>query len=273
MSDPKEKVPTTEVAVKAESTAIAAYDSFLDGSSGHEDFDSGDFTVPFLGILQALSKPLQRNHEKFIEGAAAGHIVNSATRASHDVFTKGIIVIPCAFQHRYIAWKPDNGGIAYDHGSDSKYYDSVVPNDKNKRIDAEGNELVDTMEYFCLQVDLETGGFEAVVIPFSGTFSKKAKRWNNLIRTQTEMKDGKPIKPPIFFYSYEVKTVPESNAKGSWYSWDISMFKPVPELVNGREIFAAAKELRASVTSGKLRAHTESPDETSTSEDGEENPF
>lgn len=253
-------VPKSEVAVvEKKSQEVAAFDDFLLESDGHEDFDQSDFTVPFLSIIQALSKPLQRGHEKYLEGAAQGMILNSATRALYDTEKEPITLVPAFFHHRYVAWKPDNGGIAYDLGSDSTLYDSIVPNDKNKRLDENGNELVDTMEYFCLLVDPKTGGFEAVVVPFSGTFSKKAKRWNNLIRSQTELnKAGKLVRPPVYFYAYSLKTVPESNAKGSWFSWDVSIKGRVPEMENGAMIFAAARELRASVSSGALKAAVDS---------------
>lgn len=265
-------VPKSDVAVvENKSTEVAAFDDFLGESDGHEDFSQSDFTVPFLSILQALSKPLQRGHEKYVDGAQQGMIINSATRQVFDVEKKPMLLIPCMFQHRYVAWKPNSGGIAYDMGSDSSLYDSLTPNDKNKRMDEAGNELVNTMEYFCLQVDPETGNFEAVVVPFSGTFAKKAKRWNNLIRTQTELKNGKPVRPPIYFYFYQVKTAPESNDKGSWFSWDITLGGRVPELTNGAMIFAAAKELRASVVSGKLTAAVETREDDD--EDDGDSPF
>lgn len=262
-------VPKSEVAVvEKKSQEVAAFDEFLGESDGHEDFEQSDFTVPFLSILQALSKPLQRGHEKYLEGAAQGMVLNSATRALYDTEKEGILLVPAFFHHRYVAWKPENGGIAYDLGSDSTLYDSITPDDKNKRFDENGNELVDTMEYFCLQVDPKTGAFEAVVVPFSGTFSKKAKRWNNLIRSQTEMKNGRPVLPPVYFYAYTLKTVPESNAKGSWFSWDVSLKGRVPEMENGAMIFAAARELRASVSSGKLTAAVDSAPADEDDDDG-----
>lgn len=267
-------VPKSEVAVvEKKSTEVAAFDDFLGDNAGHEDFDQSDFTVPFLSILQALSKPLQRGHEKYLDGAAQGMVLNSATRALFDTEKQGILLVPVYFHHRYVAWKPDNGGIAYDLGSDSTMYDAITPNDKGKRMDENGNELVDTMEYFCLQIDPKTGSFEAVVVPFSGSFTKKAKRWNNLIRAQTEQKDGRPVRPPIYFYAYWLKTVPESNQKGSWFSWDVTMAQRVPELENGAMIFAAAKELRQSVSSGELKAAVDSAPAEEDDDDDGKSPF
>ena len=270
----EDKVPGKELATAQNtSVAVSQYDDFLTGTDGHDDFSASDFTVPYLGILQALSKPLQRGHEKYVDGAQQGFIINSATREVYDVTNEGVLVIPCFFHHRYQAWKPNNGGPAYDYGSDSTVYDSLVPNEKGKRLDAEGNELVDSLEYFCLMLDRETGVYSAVVIPFSGSFAKKARRWNNLIRAQVELKNGRPVKPPLYFYVYEAKTVPESNEKGSWYSWDVSLHSKVPELPNGAEIFRAAQELRASVVSGALRAASEAPEDDNDEADGKEKPF
>ena len=39
--------------------------NFFEGAGdGHSDFGATDFTIPYIGILQALSKPLIKGNEK-----------------------------------------------------------------------------------------------------------------------------------------------------------------------------------------------------------------
>jgi len=276
MADTKssaDKAETKEVVTKTTGNEVAMGDFFDGAGEGHEDFSQKDFTVPFIGVVQALSKVTQKNHSKYIRGAEQGQLINSATSQLYDG-DKGIIVVAAYFQHRYVAWKPDNKGIAHDYGTDSTIYDQIPVvedgKDKGKRLDPEGNEVVDSMEYFCLIVDPETETMEAAVIPFAKIHAKKSKKWNNLIRAHTEMHNGKPVKPAIYFYTYKITTVPESNDKGSWYSHQIEDHGKLMDLGEfGKMVFQAAKELRASVVSGELRAATEDPADDTAANDGD----
>jgi hypothetical protein len=266
--DPKASAPKNaedKELVVAETGGALTEGGFFDGAGeGMEDFGQKDFTVPFIGILQALSKPLQKGHTKYIKDAEQGMFINSATQALYDG-DKGIIVVPVHFEHRYVAWKPNQGGIAHDYGSNPEIYDSITPNEKGQRLDPEGNEIVDTMQYFVLIIDPETQSMEAAVLPFSKIHAKKSKKWNNLIRAHTEMHNGKPMKPALYFYAYKITSVPESNEKGNWYGHAIADYDKLPNLGSfGSMVFNAAKELRAQVTSGEVRAAAEEPEGAST---------
>lgn len=264
MATAKDSAPAEgkEVVAKTQSTELAPADAFFDGAGeGHEDFSQSDFTVPYIGIIQALSKAVQKNHANYIAGAEQGNFVNSATRTALDG-DKGIDVVPVYFQHRYVAWKPNNGGIAHDYGSDPQAYDKLEPNEKGQRIDSEGNEVVDAMEYFCLIIDKEAMTMEPAVIPFSKIHAKKSKKWNNLIRAHVELRNGKPVKPAIYFYYYHITTVPESNDKGSWYSHQIVDAGKLMDLGDfGGLVFQAAKALRDSVIAGEIKGATEDHDD------------
>jgi hypothetical protein len=265
-SAPAEDKEGTSLAT-AQSTALST-DSFFEGAGeGMEDFSQRDFTVPFISIIQALSKATQKTHANFVKGAEQGQFLNSATRMLYDG-EKGLIVVPAFFQHRYIAWKPNNGGIAHDYGSSPDIFDGITPvadgKDKGKRFDPEGNEVVDALEYFVLLIDPEALTIEAAVIPFSGTHSGRGRKWNNLIRAHAEVRNGKPVKPAIYFYSYKMTTTPVSNDKGSWYTFQIEDYKKLPDLGDfGAQVFHAAAELRKSVASGEIKAATAEPEATS----------
>jgi hypothetical protein len=272
-----EDTSETALATQAEGGALVDAGFFEGSGEGMEDFGQQDFTVPFIGILQALSKPLQKNHSKYIPGAEQGQFLNSATQETYaggepgrdkkgDWNEGGLIVVPAHFEHRYIAWKPNNGGIAHDYGTDPTIYDSIeqIPEGQPnayKRLDPEGNEVVDTMQYFVLIINPEAQTMEAAVIPFSKTYAKKSKKWNNLIRAHTEIVQGKPVKPAIYFYAYRLTTVPESNDKGSWYSHNIEDYGKLMDMGDfGKSVFVAAKQLREQISAGEIKAAAEEPE-------------
>ena len=257
---PADKAEGKEIEA-AKSTALATEDAFFEGAGeGMEDFSQSDFTVPFISIVQALSKAVQKNHANYVKGAEQGQFLNSATRMTYDG-DKGLLIVPAYFQHRYIAWKPNNGGIAHDYGNDSSVYDKLTANEKYQRIDAEGNEVVDALEYFVFIIDPEAMTMEAAVVSFTGSQARKSKKWNNLIRAHAEIRGGKAVKPALYFYYYKFTTIAESNEKGSWYGFQIEDAGKLPDLGDfGTEVFNAAKNLRASVVSGELKAATEAPE-------------
>lgn len=231
-----------------------ADDFFADSGTGMEDFGQGDFLVPYVRIIQALSKELQRGHAKYTEGAQNGDFINSATRRV-IAGEKGFLAVPVKFSKRYQAWKPNNGGPAQDFGEDSTVYDSLTPNDKGKRIDSLGNEVVEASQYFILIVDEHTGDSELAVLSFSGSQMKKARQWNSQIGSRRERRpDGTSVSPAIFFYSYRITTAPESNDQGQWYGFNIQPGPKVPDLPNAMEIFNLAKETREQLKTGALKA-------------------
>lgn len=274
--DKQEKSSGTDVAVRQSADLVQAEDDFFEGAgTGLDDFGQGDFLVPYVRIIQALSKELQRGHQKYIQGAQVGQFINSATKKLYDG-EKGIDVIPVHYSRRYQSWKPNNGGPAQDYGDDSTVYDSTQPNAEGKRVDAAGNEVTASGQYFVLIVDRETGDFEVAVLSFGGVQQKKSRQWNSQIAARRERHPvtGKSVAPAMYFYSYHITTVPESNDKGQWYGYSITEGPKVMDLPNGREIFLYAKQVREQVTGGELRAAPEEePHDPVGDEGGEEQAF
>lgn len=266
--EPKPEAGGTELATKPQQTTDLAEmeedDFFADAGEGLQDFSQTDYLIPYVRIIQALSKELQKNHAKFLKGAEQGMFVNSATRKLISGET-GFLAIPVSFNHRYMAWLPNNAGPAYDMGDDPSKFNSVQPltegKDKGKRFDEEGNQLTDALQFFILLVNKETSEFEVAVLNFAASQARKGRGWVSTIGNRMERKDGQLIRPAIYFYSYEITTVPESNDQGSWYGFLISEGPKVMDLENGKEIFRTAKELRQRIKAGEVKAAVEQPDD------------
>jgi hypothetical protein len=240
--------------------ATTEEDFFSTAGSGMEDFGQGDFLVPYVRIIQALSKELQRGHAKYTEDAQNGDFINSATRKVMSG-EKGFYAIPIHYSKRYQSWKPNNAGPAADYGADSTVYDELTPNDKNKRIDSLGNEVTETAQYFVLIVDTETGDYEIAVLSFGGSQMKKSRQWNSLIASRRERRgDGTTFTPAMFFYSYHITSTPEQNDQGQWYGFSIKEGPKVPDLPRAKEIFQFAKDTREQITTGAIKAAAVEPE-------------
>lgn len=274
------KAGGTDVApVGSESTDLVASDDdfFADAGGGLSDFQQTDFLIPYVRIIQSLSKELQKNHAKFLAGAAVGAFVNSATRKLYDG-EKGFLAIPVGFSHRYMAWRQNNAGPAYDMGDDPTKFQAIEPlpeGDKNagKRFDEAGNEVTDSLQYFIILVNIETNEWEAAVLNFGGVQARKGRGWATTIHNRMERHPATKqlFRPAMWFYSYKLTTVPESNDKGSWYGFLIEEGPKVMDLPNGREVFLAASQLRKRVDAGEVKGAV---DETrDDAEPGEEKAF
>lgn len=264
----------TDLATVDEKNALALAEDFLSDNDSMDDFAQGDFLVPYMRILQSLSKELQKGHQKYIKGSEAGMVINSATKQLWDG-EKGLYVIPIAFSHRYQAWRPNNGGPADDYGSNDAIYKAITPNDKGKRFNAEGNEVTDANQYFVYVVDPETGDFDMGVISMSGSQAKKARQWNSVIANRRLKTAKGTVNPPMFFFAYKVTTVPESNEQGNWYGWSINADEgmAVSSIPNARQILESAKDTRERIKAGEIKTQAEEVEGDDTLGDGEEKAF
>jgi hypothetical protein len=160
-------------------------------------------------------------------------------------------------------------------GDDPSKFNATQPvaegKDKGKRFDDEGNQLTDALQFFIMLVNKETFEFEVAVLNFAASQARKGRGWVSTIGNRMERKDGQLIRPAIYFYSYEITTVPESNDQGSWYGFLINEGPKVMDLENGREIFRTAKQLRERIKAGEVKAAVEEPD--ADAEAGEEKAF
>ena len=240
------KKTTTEVAVKEETNtalAVMAADFAADAGLGMEGADKSSFAIPFLSILQGLSPQLET-----VDGAKPGLFINSIT---NEVF-KEVLVIPCAFQRRFLRWAPrsEGGGYKGEYNPVDIETGKIagVQTNAEGRLMIENDELKDTRNHFVL-MQTESGAWTGALLSLSSTQIKKSKRWMSLI-LGIEMRNaqGKPFNPPSFSHVYKLSAVKEENSKGSW--WGLQVEKV--ESVGDAELYAKAKAFHNSVSAGEV---------------------
>ncbi len=234
---------------------VVIYDQFMeDAGQGIETIGAGDVSTPFLAIIQKGSPQVDEAQPgKFIDGAKAGmihHTLLNVALSGKD----GIDVIPCGFKKIWTEWTPrtQGGGFKGHHEADSDVVKLARVNDEGRTVAKNGNWLVETGYYFVLaKLD---GVWHEVMISMTSTQLKKSRRWNSIMSglRMTATRDGKTVQfnPPMFSHVYHLKTVPESNEKGSWFGWDVATVGPVKDPA----LYQDAKSFYAKVAEGQVKA-------------------
>ncbi len=240
------KETTTEVAVAA-STAVAPMglmDFAADAGMGMEGVDKDSFAIPFLALLQGLSPQLET-----VEAAKPGLFINTIT----DEVFKEALVVPCAYQRRYLRWAPREAGGGYkgEYSPIEIETGKIIGVEKNAegQLTLEGDQLKDTRNHFVL-VQSSTGAWQPALLSLSSTQIKKSKRWMSLIQgVEMRTPEGRPFNPPSFSHIYKLKAVKEENSKGSWWGIDVSVVEPVSDA----ELYMRAKDFNKQVAAGEVK--------------------
>lgn len=198
-----------EVAKKEKNEVADPIDlSMFEGeSSGFEGASDQTFKTPFMKVLQALSPELKRSDPKFIAQAQQGQFCNSATGQLYD----SIEVVVLKLEHSLITWKPERGGFV---GRTNKVMekDIVAEQEGVRKWDKDGNNVMDTIEFFCLNINDPADIF---ILSLSAASFKHARTFATRLRLLKA--NGKMVNV-TWAGVWKIGTVEESNEKGSWYT-------------------------------------------------------
>lgn len=254
----KEEMATTK------SSVPAMIDYETDAGAGL-DFGAQDMAIPFLMILQSGSPQVKRGEQQ-VAGASEGDVFNTITGEIFKAGT-GVTVIPCAYQKRWVEWRPRESGGGFVAQHESEAIMSSCKRIDGKDVLPNGNVIVTTAYHYVIILS-PNGDYSMAVISMTSTQLKKSRKWNSLIANQKmTAKDGRKFTPAMYAMMYKLDTIPESNDMGAWSGWHIEAAEPV---VNP-DLYRAAKEFAESVKAGKTSASappaTDSSDSEFVSED------
>lgn len=248
--DPVE-LPKTEVAIP-ESTAVATLDVFDEETDlGFEEADRDAFSIPFLVILQKGSPQVDKDDPSYIEGAEAGHFYNTVLGEVYDG-KKGISVIPCAYQRRFIEWVPrdQGGGFKGEHLPETVDVASLAKNENGQPI-LNGNNMVDTRYHFCIH--LTKDGPKLVLLTLSSTQIKASRNWMSAMRDKRikNPKTGVLQSLPMMVYMWKLTTITQSNDKGSWKGFNAE-FESILKFPKDTGLYEMARAFHDQVTANKV---------------------
>lgn len=261
-----QKKQTEEAVVPAGASVPAVVHDYGEmAGKGFENTTQSDFAIPLLAVLQDLSPQVKKSEDKYIPGAEAGMLFDTVKNRviPGDV---GVIFVPVVTQHVYVEFTPRDkgGGFRGVHAVDSDVVKKAIQGAAKfgEYFTDEGNELSET--YYVYGYTLESADAtepqSAYVVPFTSAKIKKYKRFMQLLRTYKG-------RPPLFANRLRITTVPEKNAKGSFFNLDIvplidgDVGKSLipPRLADGspNPLLLAAKAFAEDVLTGKKTAAQE----------------
>ena len=255
------KNKTEELAEASKQELSTAVNFADDAGVGCEDMTKDDMTIPRISILQSLSPQVQKTDDKFIEGAEAGNLLDTV-RLETISGEEGVLIIPISYRTTYIEWKTrkNGGGFVADHGNDRSVLKSCQRNEETgAMINSDGNQIVQTAEYYAFKVDPETGDASPLVLSMSGSQIKHSRRLNTMINMKREPHPSGQgsFNPAMFYSAFTFRTKPESNDQGSWFGWDIESHSNTIDLPNGNQIYLDARAFREQVKEGAVKPHQE----------------
>lgn len=231
-----------------------------DAGAGLEGADKDSFAIPFLLMLQPMSPVVV---EESVEGVKPGHMINSVTNENYGDTT---IIIPCAFQRRWIRWAGrDTGGgfkgeftmaqVAVMRAAgtvkelDGRLY---FPEQDGSINEKKSDRLSDTRSHYVLVAKSRDDKLpRPAILALTSTGVKVSKNFVARIDAIKKFRnDGSPFTPPSFSHMYQIKTLKKQNDKGTWWYPEISMIGEVTDL----NMYNAAKQFHQQVVSGQAVA-------------------
>ena len=249
-----------QVAEKKKTDVALAGMFEADANTGFGNMDTDDYALPFLRVLGQLSPECNKRDAKYIDGAEPGMIFNTVTKQLYDG-ENGVNIIPCYYKREYVEWS-DRGegtsapiaihsvesGIIKDTTRDAGYKDRL-PN---------GNYLENTASYF---VTIDDG--TSALISMKSTQLKVSRSWNSMMNSiKLKGKNGM-FTPAMYSHVYNLKTVQQSNDKGTWFGWSIEKVGPVQD----KGLYEQAKSFAVSANKGDVTAKHGEEDTKSKTQD------
>ena len=206
-----------------------------------------DLALPFLKVLGQLSPECNKRDAKHVEGAEPGMIINTVTGEVYDG-VKGIDVVPVHYKRQHIEWQ-DRGE---SQGAPVKIYDagddlpSTTRDKFNKDRLSNGNYLENTASHFVVILgDSPT----TALLSMKATQLKVSRKWNSMMMGLKMQGKNGMFTPPTYSHIYKLKTVQQSNDKGTWFGWDVSRVGPISD----PGIYKIAKDFGANVSKGDVK--------------------
>ena len=207
-----EKETSTNVVKKEKGGALAASIFESDAAAGLSNIGHEDLALPFLKILGQLSPETNKRDGKYVEGAEPGMIYNSVTG---DI---------C---------RAPAGALQISRGAD---YKDRLPS---------GNYVEKTASHFIIVAEKNPS---TALIAMKSTQLKVSRKWNSMMQSiKLKGKNGL-FTPASFSHIYNLRSVQQSNDKGTWFGWDISKVG----MVEDASLYQQAKKFYESVSKGDV---------------------
>ena len=216
-----------------------------DANQGAQNISQEDLALPFLKVLGQLSPEVNKRDAKYVEGAEPGKIINTVTNELFDE----IQIVPCHYKRQYIEWQDrgtSTGAPVAIHEASSDIISQTTRGKDYKDRLPNGNYLENTANHFVLVVGKNP---QTALISMKSTQLKVSRKWNSMMMGLKMQGKNGMFTPPTYSHIYKLKTVQQSNDKGTWFGWDVSRVGPIED----SGIYKIAKDFGANVSKGEVK--------------------
>lgn len=222
--------------------------------------------VPYLNLLQGLSKPVCGDEEELVEGARPGRLYNSGTGQLYDE----VVILPAMEQVLEVEWIPRDrgGGFVARHSPTEPWVKALRDGQKIGKIilPQEGHELVKTLYLWAVRI--ENGEVaEPIVVPITSTKWGPYGKWRKQAGAFTlELDDGRKKKLEVWHSLLWIGTRSETKKGNNYFNFVIRPaeggIRNSLVLDPGDRRSVAARLLRESVAAGTAKLAEEKDQET-----------
>lgn len=234
--------PEKQLPANAAGTALAVVEiDEEDRGAGLKNISNDERKIPFVRILQTNSPECDETDGKYVKGARAGLLMNTATK---QLFER-LDYVPCARGHKFIEYIPRaiGGGFVAVHGPKDdlivalrakqgkfgKLSRNVTKRDEQGQA-LDGTEIVESFELYCIFIDPATGQKFRAIAPFQSTQITKYQTFiDRSDGFEYQLTDGTIVKPAIYSHLWTMSTVGEKKKKGSFRGYVLGLKAKKPD--------------------------------------------
>lgn len=205
-SKKKDAVATVDIG------SLANIDFGEHADAGKKNMTGADQAVPFLSLLQALSKVIADPTKK-VDGAAPGMIMDSVSKELYNG-EEGLIFLPCNTRRVYVEWQgePGSGTVAGRFAPNDPIVKEAARKFAFNEMKApSGNRLVETFYVVGMVLSEDMTPTSYGIISFTSTKIKSYKESIGVLRTIPNA--------PLYAFPLHITTKAETRPKGTSFNF------------------------------------------------------
>lgn len=257
-----------ELAKKAKNEIISS--GYSTESTGFEDMDRSELSIPYLVLLQAMSPQVQPGVDR-VDGAEAGFLMNTLTQEVTPG-NVGVHVVPLLREHMFVEYAPrEAGGGVVSRRLPSDPMVRKLRSEQGrfgKLKTPTGNELTETFYLYCGVLENPEDDFFSGLVLISFT-STKIKAYQNIMTrlrsSSIVLEDGSRVSPPLWANRLHITTMQQKNNHGTFFNFKIapsegtianSLIAPDSPLIGEAESFIAQ------ISEGRSESNETAPEDS-----------
>lgn len=182
-----------------------------DKAVGNENLGADSLAIPYISLLQNMSKVCTKGSAEYIKGAEPGQFHNTVTGELSDE-------IVCANMFMDVVYSANKKQeLGDDYQGDHPSFEAAVDHIEGQGLNANDYNIIEVHKHMLALFDEKSGELKsAAIYSFRNTALKSSRSWNSQILSEYPNADR-------FAGIWKIEPKLNSNNKGSWYTPAVSL--------------------------------------------------